>query len=140
MLHNCYFIFPTDRHQFGQVCKLFCYIAKDSSLIKNNQFLTNLLKVVAISPIAAPFFLNMMITGMHIGCGKKMKGNLSSRSRLCHVLVCAASIFFCKRLKTPVFNICLVLKKNPVRDALKRNHSLYIFCKIAMQQFGYKFR
>lgn len=48
--------------------------------------------------------------------------------------------FFCKRLKTPIFNICLVLKKNPVRDALKRNHSLYILCKIAMQQFGYKFR
>ena len=48
--------------------------------------------------------------------------------------------FFCKPSKTPVFNICLVLKKNPVRDALKRNHSLYILCKIAMQKFGYKFR
>ena len=140
MLHNCYFIFSTDRHQFGHVCKLFCYIAKDSSLIKNNQFLTNLLKVVAISPIAAPFFLNMMITGMHIGCGKKMTGNLSSRSRLCHVLVVRPRFFYCKWLKTPVFNICLVLKKNPARDALKRNHSLYILCKIAMQQFGYKCR
>lgn len=103
MLHNCYFIFPTDRHQFGHVCKLFCYIAKDSSLIKNNQFLTNLLKVVAISPIAAPFFLNMMITGMHIGCGKKMTGNLSSRSRLCHVLVCAASIFLLQVVENSCF-------------------------------------
>ena len=103
MLHNCYFIFSTDRHQFGHVCKLFCYIAKDSSLIKNNQFLTNLLKVVAISPIAAPFFLNMMITGMHIGCGKKMTGNLSSRSRLCHVLVCAASIFLLQVVENSCF-------------------------------------
>ena len=56
MLHNCYLIFPTDRHQFGHVCKFVCYVAKDSSLIIDNQFLTNLLKVVAISPIAALFF------------------------------------------------------------------------------------
>jgi len=67
----------------------FVYVAKDSSLIKNNQFLTNLLKGVAISPIAALFFSQYD----HIGCSKKMKGNLSSRSRLCHVLVCGFNFF-----------------------------------------------